>query len=61
MIGPMTQPPKKDHKRSVEAHIYMTPALKKQLERMAERSCRSVNGQMLYYLQRGIEQDEAAR
>jgi hypothetical protein len=53
----MSQPPKKQPKRSVETHIYMTPALKRQLEQAAERGCRSVNGQILHYVQRGIEQD----
>jgi hypothetical protein len=53
----MTQAPKKQPERSAETHIYMTPALKKQLQRAAEKACRSVNGQILHYVQRGIEQD----
>lgn len=54
----MTQQPKKQPKRSAQTHIYMTPAMKRQLERFAEKDCRSVNGQILHYVQRGIEQDE---
>ena len=53
----MPNAPKKQPKRSVETHIYMTPALKRQLEHSAERDCRSVNGQILHYVQAGIERD----
>ena len=56
----MPNAPKRQPKRSVETHVYMTPALKKQLENAAENACRSVNGQILHYVQRGIEQDAQA-
>ena len=55
----MSQPPKKQPERSVETHVYMTPAIKKQLERVAKKQHRSVTGQIMYYVQRGISQDEA--
>ena len=54
----MTSPPRKDAKRSVETHIYMTPIMKRHLEQLAAQSHRSVNGQILFYIQRGIEQDD---
>lgn len=57
----MPQPPKKDPKRSVETHVYMTPALKKDLEKFAAVHCRSVNGQILHYVQRGVSQDRGQR
>lgn len=57
----MSQPPKKQPERSVETHVYMTPAVKRQLEKAALNDCRSVNGQILHYIQRGIVQDQAAK
>ena len=54
----MTQPPKRQPERSVEAHIYITPALKKRLKKYAELNHRSVNGQILHYVQSGIDHDE---
>lgn len=55
------QPPKKQPERSVEAHIYMTPKMKKRLEKLATKAMRSMNGQILYYLDRGLGQDEEAQ
>lgn len=51
--------PKKTPERSVESHIYMTPQTKALLERFAQKSCRSVNGQILYYIQEGLRADQA--
>lgn len=53
----MTSKPTKDSSRSQEAHIYMTPAMKKDLARLARQSHRSVNGQILHYVQRGLTED----
>ena len=55
----MTRPPKKQPERNVEAHVYMTPAMKTQIERAAAKACRSVNGQILYYVQLGLSQETA--
>lgn len=55
----MSQAAKKTTKRSVQTHIYMTQALKRTLEQVAEKACRSVNSQILHYVQRGIEEDGA--
>lgn len=55
----MTQAPKKQPNRTIEAHIYMTPTMKAQLERAAAKACRSVNGQILYYVQAGLAQEGA--
>lgn len=55
----MSQLPKKQPERNVEAHIYMTPSDKALLEKYAQKACRSVNGQILYYIQHGIMHDKA--
>jgi hypothetical protein len=56
----MSSKPRKDVERSVEAHIYMTPAQKRRLEQSAARDHRSINGQILYYVERALQQEREA-
>ena len=53
----MGQPPRKKE-RAAQLHIYMPPALKVRLQKAADRDHRSLNMQMLYYIERGVDQDD---
>lgn len=53
----MTSKPRRDKARTEEAHVYMTKAEKTALQKAADRDSRSVNGQILHYIRRGLEQD----
>lgn len=53
------QPSKKAPAKSVETHVYMTPAMKAKIRRVAKRNCRSVTGQIQHYLERALADDEA--
>lgn len=55
----MLRPPKNPEPK-IQAHIFMTAAIKAQIERNAQKACRSVNGQIVFYIQQGVEQDRAA-
>ncbi len=55
----MMQPPKGDPSRTHEAHIYMTEKEYTSLKRRAKAECRSINGQVMFYIQRGLNQDAA--
>jgi len=48
-------------KKSVETHVYMTPEIKKRLEHFAKLNHRSVNGQIMHYIQSGVEHDDLVR
>lgn len=52
----MTSKPK-DKSRSREAHIYMTEAMHAKLAKRAQIECRSVNGQILHYVMRCLDDD----
>jgi len=41
--------------RKFEAHVYMTEAEKKALEKIARQESRSVNGQILHFIRQGLE------
>jgi hypothetical protein len=47
--------------RKIEAHIYMTSEDHKALLARAHQQSRSVNGQILHYIRRGLEQDDDGR
>jgi hypothetical protein len=47
----------KTPERPVETHIYMTLAMKRLVKKAAAKAHRSVNGQIMYYVERGVEQD----
>jgi hypothetical protein len=53
----MTSKPRKDDRRTREAHIYMTEGEYNSLQKISKQECRSVNGQILVYIKRGLEQD----
>lgn len=53
----MTSKLRKEPARDHEAHIYMTREEHEALKARAKAECRSVNGQALIYIKRGLEQD----
>ncbi len=53
----MTDTRDKSPDKSVETHVYMPLAMKRLLKKAASQAHRSVNGQILHYVQRGIEED----
>lgn len=53
----MTSKPRKDTRRTREAHIYMTDGEHAALQKVAKEESRSVNGQILHYIKRGLEAD----
>lgn len=50
----MTSKPRKDQKRSREAHIYMTEREYESLRQRAHDEDRSVNGQILHFIKLGL-------
>lgn len=54
----MGYPPRKDPKRSVEAHVYMTPTMHRRLKHEAEFAHRSLTAQILYFVQKGLEREK---
>jgi hypothetical protein len=50
----MTSKPQKDKDRKWETHIYLTESDHKMVEQIAKEECRSVNGQILHFIKRGL-------
>lgn len=53
----MTSKPRRDRSRTAEVHIYLTEKDKAALQKQADKDARSVNGQVLHYIRRGLEQE----
>lgn len=53
----MTSKPRRDKARTVEVHVYLTEKDKAALQRQADKESRSVNGQVLHYIRRGLAED----
>jgi hypothetical protein len=49
---------KKTAAKTVEIHVYLTPELKSRIEEWADKCHRSVNGQVLHYIERGMFADD---
>ncbi len=53
----MTSKPRKQPDRIKQTHIYLAEEDYSALKQRADKEARSVNGQVLYYIRRGLEQD----
>ena len=54
----MTTKPRRDTKQKFETHVYLTAKEKQAVQHRAKEESRSVTGQILHYIKRGIHADE---
>ena len=54
----VTTKPRRDTKQKFETHVYLTAKEKQAVQHRAKEESRSVTGQILHYIKRGIHADE---